>query len=261
MDWRTRREEDERALRTLFERDRDWSAYLLGDLEPPYRQHARFQVASRAGRDEAALLIYAPPEFRAMVSFGPEYGVAALLADADLPAIASLSIPAEHQAVFETYYGQATWRTMRRMALSESDFRAPGGLTPVTPLSVADLSAARALLDLSPVTHFFTEAMVAEGVYFGAWVDGALVAVAGTHIVAPASRLAAIGNVFTHPAARGRGLATAATAAVARTLFERGCERLVLNVEATNAATRVYERLGFHTTRLYVETDAAHRRG
>ena len=58
--------------------------------------------------------------------------------------------------------------------------------------------------------------------------------------------VAAVGNVFTHPAHRGRGLATRVTAAVVRTLLERRLRTVVLNVAMHNApALRCYEQLGF----------------
>ena len=56
----------------------------------------------------------------------------------------------------------------------------------------------------------------------------------------------AIGNVYTRPDCRGRGLAAEVTGAVARELQRRGTATIVLNVADSNGvARRVYERLGF----------------
>jgi predicted GNAT family acetyltransferase len=64
--------------------------------------------------------------------------------------------------------------------------------------------------------------MLEHGIYYGAYLAGTLVAVAGTHAVSRRHRVAAIGNVFTHPAWRGCGRATATTSAVARALIHDG---------------------------------------
>ena len=64
--WAIRRENRDEVTRAFLERDRDWAAYLLADLEPPHRPHARFYLASTSGTDRALLLAVnnrlAPPD-------------------------------------------------------------------------------------------------------------------------------------------------------------------------------------------------------
>ena len=117
----------------------------------------------------------------------------------------------------------------------------------IAPLSPADLPALQQLYVSWPET-VFSPSMLDGGVYFGAYREGALVAAAGTHAVSPRYRIAVIGNVFTDPAHRGGGLATAVTGAVARALFNQGMSEVALNVREDNpAAVAVYRRLGFGT--------------
>jgi predicted GNAT family acetyltransferase len=93
---------------------------------------------------------------------------------------------------------------------------------------------------------FFSPAMLAEGVYFGAWEGEELVAAAGTHLVTPEQGVAAIGNVHTRRDRRGRGLGTSVTGAVTAELLRLHCRTVALNVNQQNTtAVRVYERLGF----------------
>src|SRR5581483_5908895 len=100
---------------------------------------------------------------------------------------------------------------------------------------------------------------VSEGVYYGAHNRGRLVAAAGTHVYSPAEGVAVIGNVFTHPDFRGRGLATNTTAGVAAFVLQR-CELVVLNVDPANRTARhIYERLGFKETGRLVEAMATRR--
>jgi RimJ/RimL family protein N-acetyltransferase len=260
-DWSVRLETNDRLTRALLERDRDWSAYLLADLEAPFRQHSRYHLAAQAGVDRATLLVYAPPEFTALASMGEVAGVAAALAAVDLPASASLGLPLDHRAVFETFFTVETWARMRRMVLAPEVLILPPGLERAERLDPSDQPALARLYEAREHVGYFTADMLTSGVYYGVRQAGRLVAAAGTHVVAPQSRLAAIGNVFTEPAARGRGYGSATTAAVARALLDQDCTRVVLNVSASNAAAiRVYERLGFTTAMEYWETDLAERR-
>ena len=93
--------------------------------------------------------------------------------------------------------------------------------------------------------NWFDRRMLETGHYVGVRRDGRVLAVAGVHVWSPVYRVAALGNVTTHPDVRGRGLATAAVAALCRRLLET-VDVVTLNVKADNApAVAVYERLGF----------------
>jgi ribosomal protein S18 acetylase RimI-like enzyme len=85
------------------------------------------------------------------------------------------------------------------------------------------------------------------GGYVGVRDDGALVAMAGERMrVAGHTEVSA---VCTEPAYRGRGLAGGLTRVVARAIAARG-DRPMLHAAAHNAgALRLYESLGFRTTR------------
>jgi len=87
---------------------------------------------------------------------------------------------------------------------------------------------------------------VEQGIFRGVWEGDALVAVAGTHLVAPSLGVCAIGNVYTRHDRRGRGLSARVTSAAVSDAFLRNLPTVVLNVDQRNAAAiRVYERLGF----------------
>lgn len=102
---------------------------------------------------------------------------------------------------------------------------------------------------------FFVPALLETG-HYGALRDGgALVAVAGAHVVSESRGVAAIGNVLTHPAHRRRGLARSLTATVARRLLER-VPVVGLNVGVANTgARRLYEDLGFVPLITYEEAE------
>lgn len=199
--WQIHMGEDGR-VRAFLERDLDWSAYALADLEPPLARHSRFWLATRDGEGRAALLVHAPPEFTVVEATGEAEGVAALLATAELPRETSIIAWLEHRRVIEARYRSEHWDLMWRMALGPGMVRLPEGGDRARRLGPADLSALQALYAARDSFAPFSAAMLESGVYYGVQHDGRLIAAAGTHVVARASRVAAIGNVYTAPAAR-----------------------------------------------------------
>jgi len=132
--------------------------------------------------------------------------------------------------------------------LSEPDTSA------VEPLSAADLPQLEQLYRDSYPDSWFEPRMLETGCYFGSRSDdGRLVSVAGVHVLSQRYRVAALGNVATHPQLRGRGLAAATCAKLCRSLLAVA-DHIGLNVRADNAAAiRCYERLGFAITARYEE--------
>jgi predicted GNAT family acetyltransferase len=132
------------------------------------------------------------------------------------------------------------------MGLRRADLRevlAPPGVT-LRALTRADVPAALELY-AHYEDNWFDAVRVEEGLYVGAEQDGVLVAVGGTHVVSDRTRAAALGDIVTAPAQRGRGLGTFLTHGLCERLFER-VDLIVLNVhEANGAAQRAYAKVGF----------------
>lgn len=105
--------------------------------------------------------------------------------------------------------------------------------------------------------NWFDPWMLRSGLYVGLREDGETVAVAGVHVHSPSYGVAALGNVATSPARRGRGLATGLCAALCRRLLP-DIPHISLNVDAANRlAIRVYESLGFTVLGDYYEFEVS----
>ncbi len=105
-----------------------------------------------------------------------------------------------------------------------------------------DLPAMAELARLGPLTAF-TDGLLDHGPAFGAFADGRLVAMAGTHFAT--AEVIEIGHVVTHPDYRRRGFAAQVTSAVVRACFALA-PRVYLMVVADNApAVTTYRALGF----------------
>ena len=120
-------------------------------------------------------------------------------------------------------------------------------------LSTSDLDELQALYRLSYPGNSFDSRMLETGCYYGIRQGKELVSVAGIHVCSPTYRVAAIGNVTTHPAYRGQGLATIVCAKLCQSLLQT-IDYIGLNVKADNiSAIRSYERLGFEYIATYDE--------
>lgn len=102
---------------------------------------------------------------------------------------------------------------------------------------------------------FFHPGLLDSGHYVGRRVAGALVAVAGTHVVDPVNGVAALGNVATHPSHRGQGHGRAVVLGLLDRL-RREVDVIGLNVRhRTDPARRLYRALGFEHAVTYEEAE------
>lgn len=95
--------------------------------------------------------------------------------------------------------------------------------------------------------------MLKTNQYFGIHGPRGLVSVAGIHVYSPTYRVAALGNITTHPDFRRQGLGKAVTAKLCLSLLET-VKHVGLNVQVDNEeAIRCYRRLGFEVIGSYGE--------
>jgi ribosomal protein S18 acetylase RimI-like enzyme len=133
---------------------------------------------------------------------------------------------------------------MLQMVATHAPSTSAGAGVPAV-LTPADAGPMLELADLTKPGPF--GARTAElGRYVGIWQDGRLVAMAGERI--RVSGHVELSAIATHPAARGRGLASRLTTDLIRAAFERG-ETPFLHVRAGNPAIALYRRLGFAVRR------------
>jgi ribosomal protein S18 acetylase RimI-like enzyme len=143
-----------------------------------------------------------------------------------------------------------------KMALTRPERLKTVDTSLVTRVGVADLAALSALYASSYPGNWFDPRMLETGQYFAVRDrsnSAAFVSVAGIHVYSPRYRVAALGNITTHPAFRGKGYGAAATARLCTSLLET-VDHVGLNVKADNRpAIAVYERIGFTPIAQYHE--------
>jgi ribosomal protein S18 acetylase RimI-like enzyme len=249
--WRIELDADDATAYAALAADEIWNGYSIGDLAPPYRAYAQFAVATLGdSTPSAACLLLRHPAFTALIPTGDPEGVAAALAAVELPQRTYVTAQATHLPALERHFSFVEGpEAMLRMAVTAATFRPRSAYEElVVRLGPADLAQAHDLYG-SPEGRLvapFHDDLLTLGPFYGVRVEGALVAAGGTHTVAARYGIAAIGNILTLSSFRGRGYATAVTAAIVAELLSRQCRVILLNVaEQNQAAERLYARMGF----------------
>lgn len=241
--WKTDKLSDRTQILAYLETDRLYTAYAIGDLDPGLFEDCAWARASRSGAQQALVLHYRGLTPAALFLVGTSAGLRAILEEELRPESVYLTCQPEQMPLVREFYDWPEPVPMWRMVLRNADFR------PVKAnflrLRADDAGRLAALYELGGGLAF-SPAQIEQGAFFGIYEQGELVAVGGTHLVSAAYGVAAVGNVFTHPAHRGQGHGTAATSAVVEELLGQGIRDIVLNVgQANEGAIRIYERLGF----------------
>jgi len=256
---------DMAAIRQILLRDPIWSVYALADLQPAFAPYCRWTMVDGVNGAAVLLLFSAlqPPIFFAT---GDTEAVTEALAGAELPDRLYVTLRPVHYALLDHYY---QWvdvpHHMVRMVLREHLPVPQPDVPNLVRLLPGDAAAIAALYAHGGAftPDSFDAYQLDDGVFYGVRDDqGALVAVGGTHIIAHAERMAAIGNMYTHPAHRGKGYARAVLSAIIADLQAHKMRTIVLNVDENNgAARRIYERYGFRVHCSLIEVEGIKRVG
>ncbi|MEA1977706.1 MAG: GNAT family N-acetyltransferase [Chloroflexota bacterium] len=230
----------ELKIRTILNVDPIWAAYALADLDP---QHAAFcQWFHSAESVVLAYLGLTPP---ILFAAGQKEDVVALAAQVPHGEYQYTLLP-EHRFSLEPILSFQSELQMWRMSY-KGDNPAIEPSPDAHRLSGDDLDSMISLFaDHADRPDSFHRRQLEESPFYGAYHEGELVAVAGVHVLSESASIAAIGNVFTHPAHRGQGFGRKVSAQVIRELRRLGIQTIVLNVaKDNNAAVHLYQDLGF----------------
>ena len=273
-DFVLRESRDRQALAAILNADRLHAAYALAQLDPEAFVHARYWLcdgpagSAAGGAGRVSLVCHSQAGLGdATYVMGPPEGVAHILSLHPGPYQTFITARPAHLEALASAYRLRNPRTMRRMHVTRDNFRtapraAPGPAPgPAFRLRPTHARALNRLYGSEGAPATYGARHLREGCYYGVQHDGELLAVAGTHSLSAGAGVAVLGNVFTHPAARGRGLATLTTSAVTAALLA-GQPDVVLSVEPENGpAVRAYRRLGYRDAGAIVEAQGQRRAG
>ncbi len=177
-----------------------------------------------------------------MLTMGDSMVLDSLLKSIRYPGRAFITCEPEHLETLRNHYEFEWQLKANRMIVDRDSFvPVPDKTIPLKPSEVGNVNR------LYSLEHSgnFTASQIRRGLFRGIWDGESLVAVAGTHLIAPTYNIAYMGNVLTHPAYRSQGLGTECVSSVTDRLLKQ-CSEVVLNVESFNLpAVRTYTNLGY----------------
>jgi RimJ/RimL family protein N-acetyltransferase len=247
---------DKTALEGLFRRAPQLFLYHLGDLDDFFWPSTRWFALADGDLLEEVVLYYSassPTVLLALCRDAERMGRLLGAIDKTYPDEFYAHLSPGLEEIFRPAYEIRPHGRHLRMALTQRD-RVDGVPTSIAePLGEGDLEDLLRLYRASYPGNWFDPRMLRTGQYFGIRSEGELVSAAGVHVYSPRYGAAALGNITTHPAHRGRGLGRTVTARVCQSLLET-VGVIGLNVKDDNLpAITCYEKLGFTRAAIYGE--------
>lgn len=254
---------DTASIERCLRRDEALHVYELGDLDDAYRPYTAWYGIGHEGRLTHVALLYSASVLPVLLAFTrlPLDGMAALLDSLRglLPCRWYAHLTPGLERMLSRDYSLASRGRFLKMALSDAAALDAIDTSGACTLGIDDRAELLAFYRASYPGNWLDPRMRGTGRYVGYRVCGALVAVAGVHVYSPLFRVAALGNIATHPDHRGKGLATMVTARLCRQLRDE-VTTIGLNVSRENElAIRCYRRLGFVEVAPYGEFMATRR--
>lgn len=233
------------VIKEALSTDRAWSAYALGDLEPPLFEKTSWYLSDCSAPSIA--LLFRAFETPVLFAHGTLTGIDKILKEIENQERMFLSVRPDVLSLMQDKYSITAKQLMLRMVHHGNRISCNFSAVRLQPSQMPELKKLYADGEATnEAPDFFAQYMVEQGSFFGVFVGDELVAAAGTHLIAPEESIAAVGCVYTRRDHRGEGLGRIVTGAVTADLIRRGIDTIVLNVKKTNdAAIKVYERLGF----------------
>lgn len=232
--------------------------YHLGDLDDFFWPYTTWYGWRENGQIKALALFYtgiAPAVLLAILNDNQPEMEALLQASLPfLPPRFYSHLSPGLESVFQSSYTLEHHGEHYKMGLADRTKLDAVDTSGVELLSPAHLPELEALYRAAYPGNWFDPRMLETSQYAGLRdAAGELVSVAGIHVYSPVYKIAALGNITTHPGRRGEGLGTAVTAGLCKRLLDT-VDTIGLNVRSDNApAIAAYKKIGFEVVGVYHE--------
>jgi len=159
----------------------------------------------------------------------------------------------EAQTALEYKYNMKSHGKFYKMALKNKSLLQKNDCSEVVQLKNEDLDEILEFYKQAYPSNWFDSRMLQTKQYYGIRKDNRIISIAGVHVYSEKYKVAALGNIVTHPDYRDNGFGKSVTAKLCLELSEK-VEHVGLNVKSDNkAAISMYEKLGFEAVEPYWE--------
>lgn len=241
------------ALEAYFRQDLSLHLYSLGDLDDFYwPKITAFGTQGEAGLDNVTLLYYGEG-LPVLLAFGALESNYLDQLQSLLPEYFYAHFSPGLEEYFSNDYQIRDFGEHHKMDLTDLTPIKQANTKNTFQLTEAALPEINQLYQESYPANAFDPHMLRTGQYFGVRHDGRLVSIAGVHVYSAFYRVAALGNITTHPDERGKGFARAVTGRLCQHLAKT-VDFIGLNVKSDNQpAFTLYQSLGFQKSADYGE--------
>jgi len=274
MEFRVWKSSNSDEVREFLAGNHDIGAYALAYLNPRASSTLGIDFSTRylvqyyfaTGPTGRSLIFYVNQPNSLLLTFGDSCAIEAtlLVAPSLRKSYLATASPEHFKSISKSHHISAVLK-MNRMLATKSSFKPAAAKLDsdyyLCRLRPEDIEEINSLYRSGPGLNQYPARVVSEGVYWGVRKSGVLAAIAGTHVISEKEEVAVVGNVYTHPGARGLGLAQMTTSAVTSSLLAIGCNEVVLTVDPENMpAVSAYKRLGFNLKSEVIEGRLSSRR-
>ncbi|MFC1743296.1 GNAT family N-acetyltransferase [Candidatus Riflebacteria bacterium] len=231
--------------------------YSIGDLDDFFWPYTTWYGLIEDDEIQEIALLYSGLSLPTLIAFSE--GTSTYMQD--LLASIILLLPRRFYAhlspglekVLSRYFTLQSQGRHYKMALKNKAILKNVNVSDVEQLSIKDLNDLLGLYEESYPDNWFNPQILETNLYFGIRRLEGVVSVAGVHVISKKYKVAALGNITTHPGWRGKGFGKAVSAKLCQTLLPIA-NHIGLNVKANNkAAIACYKKLGFEIISTYDE--------
>ena len=246
---------DKATIAAFLRKRTDLHIYEIGDLDEFFWPHTLWFADAPDQQMSALCLLYVGQSQPTLLALGDPAPLVALIRSLSglLPNWFYAHVSPGVEAAFDKVFQLEPHGNHLKMSL-KNPTRLLGTDAPrAVRLGPEDLGEVLQLYRESYPGNWFDPRMLETREYFGIREGPRLLSIAGIHVFSPAFRVAALGNITTHPDFRAKGLGKQVTKELCLSLLKQ-VDHVGLNVAADNQpAISCYRKLGFEIVAQYRE--------
>lgn len=241
---------DKNNLEPFLRQNTPLYIYHIGDLDKFYWHNTIWFGLTDEEKLKSVILLYTAVNPPVLLALADEKNIPVLKShiEAVLPLLPtrfySHLTPGTEKA-FENNYNLSSHGEYQKMVLADKSKINHLERAEIIRLGPDDIGEITQLYTESYPENSFDPRMLETGMYFGMKINSKLISISGVHVYSEKNKVAALGNITTHPSFRGKGIGQKVTAYLCAALLEK-VDIIGLNVSINNIpAIKCYTNLGF----------------
>jgi ribosomal protein S18 acetylase RimI-like enzyme len=238
---------DKSAIWTFLRQNAELQIYCIGDLDDFFWPDTTWYGLVEDGNIQSIALVYAGMEVPTLLMFYEDSPDSSLKLLECIKPVLPEKFYAHLSPVLVEAFGKQNiiedYGVHFKMALRKTPFEIND--VNIRRLSVVDLPVIQKFYLIAYPQNWFDKRMLETKKYFGYFINDRLAGIAGIHVYSREYKVAALGNIATHPDYRGKQIGFRLTSTICCDLIKE-VDYIGLNVKADNeSAIKCYNKTGF----------------